>query len=59
MTKSPKPTKNSKTKGQHTNATKNVDYTTIADRLGVTSDQTGVVKPVYGYQTFPLNAKAV
>ena len=48
MTKPPLPTENSKTKGQHTNATKNFDYTTIADRLrsvGVTSHPTGVVKP--------------
>ena len=28
MTKPPIPTENSKTKGQHTNATKNFDYTT-------------------------------
>ena len=28
---------NSKTKGQHTNATKNIDYTTIADRLRTVS----------------------
>ena len=31
MTKPPIPTENSKTKGQHTNATKNFDYTTIVD----------------------------
>ena len=31
--KTPIPTENSKTKGQHTNATKNFDFTTIADRL--------------------------
>ena len=32
--KTPIPTENSKTKGQtHTNATKNFDYTTIADDL--------------------------
>ena len=46
------------------NATKNFDYTTIADRLRTvsrsnSSHPTGVVKPVYGYQTFPLTAKAV
>ena len=33
MTKPPISTENSKTKGQHKNATKNFDYTTIADRL--------------------------
>ena len=63
MTKPPMPTENSKTKGQHTNATK----TSITQRLrtdlgrsvGVTSHPTGVVKPVYGYPTFPLTAKAV
>ena len=37
MTKPPIPTENSKTKGQHTNATKNFDYTTIADRLRTVS----------------------
>ena len=31
MTKTPIPTENSKTNGQHKNATKNFDYTTIAD----------------------------
>ena len=35
--KTPIPTENSKTKGQHTNATKNFDYTTIADRLRTVS----------------------
>ena len=64
MTKPPIPTENSKTKGQLTNATKNFDYTTIADRLRTVSwsnnsHPTGVVKPVYGYQTFPLTTKAV
>ena len=29
--KNPSPAKNSKTNGQHKNATKNFDYTTIAD----------------------------
>ena len=48
--KSPIPTENSKTKGQHTNATKNFDYVTIADRLRTVSwsndsHPTGVVKP--------------
>ena len=64
VTKSPIPTENSKTKGQHKNATKNVYYTTIADRLrtvswGNDSNPTGVVKPVHGYPIFPLTAKAV
>ena len=35
--KTPVPTENSKTKGQHTNATKNFDYTAIADRLRTVS----------------------
>ena len=35
--KTPIPTENSKTKGQHTNATKTFDYTTIADRLRTVS----------------------
>ena len=64
MTKTPIPTENSKTKGQHKNAIKDLDYTTIADRLGTvswsnSSHPTGVVKPVYRYLTFPLTAKAV
>ena len=33
MTKTPIPTENSKTNGQHKNETKNFDYTTIVDRL--------------------------
>ena len=50
MTKTPIPTENSKSNGQHKNATKNFDYTTIADRLRTAnvsnnSHQTGVVKP--------------
>ena len=49
---------------QHKNATKNFDYTTIADRLGTvswsnSSHPTGVVKPVYERSTFPLTATAV
>ena len=64
MTKNPIPTENSKTNGHHTTATQNVDYTTIAGRLRTVSwsdnrHLTGVVKPVYGYPTFPLTAKAV
>ena len=43
------------------NATKNFDYTTIADRLRTvswsnSSHSTGVVKPVYEHSTFPLTA---
>ena len=42
---------------QHKNATKTFDFTTIADRLWTVSwsnysHPTGVVKPVYGTQTF-------
>ena len=44
---------------QHKNATKNFDYTIIADRLrtvswGNDSHPTGVVKPVNGILTLPL-----
>ena len=44
-------------------ATKNFDYTTIADRLrtvilGNDSHPTGVVKPVNGIQTLPTNHKS-
>ena len=44
------------------NATKNFDYTTIADRLRTViwsndNRPTGVVKPVYGILTFPLTVK--
>ena len=35
--KPPIPTENSKTKGQHTNATKTFDYTATADRLRTVS----------------------
>ena len=64
MTKTPLPTENSKTNGQHKNATNNFDYTTIADRLTTVSwsnnsHPTGVVKPVAVYPTFQLTAKAV
>ena len=49
---------------QHKNATKSVDYTTIADRLRTvswsnSSHPTGVVKPVYERSTFPLTETAV
>ena len=60
----PIPTENSKTNGQHKNAAKTFDYKTIVDRLrtvswSANSYPTGVVKPVNGYPTFPLTAKAV
>ena len=47
---------------QHKNATRNFDYTTIADRLRTvswsnSSHPTGVVKPVYERSTFPLTAQ--
>ena len=49
---------------QHKNATKDFDYTTIAERLRTvsrsnSSHPTGVVKPVYERSTFPLTATAV
>ena len=65
MTKAPTPTeKSKKAKWQHKNATKNFDYTTIADRLRMVSwrndsHPTDVVKPVYGIPTLPLTATAV
>ena len=65
MTEALTPTEKSKKQRDNTkNATKNFDYTTIADRLrtvswGNNSHPAGVVKPVYGIPTFPLTAKAV
>ena len=49
---------------QHKDAAKNVNYTTIADRLRTASwsnycNPTGEFKPVYGIPTFPLTEKAV
>ena len=49
---------------QHKKATKNFDYTTIADRLRTvswsnSSHPTGVVEPVYERSTFPLTTTAV
>ena len=46
------------------NATKNFNYTTIADRFGTVSwsnsnHPTGVVKPVYEHSTFPLTITSV
>ena len=65
VTKAPTPTEKSKNQHDNTkNATKNFDYTTIADRLTTVSwgndiHPTVVVRPVYGIPTFPLTAKAV
>ena len=65
MTKAPTPTEYSKKQRDNIkNATKNFDYTTIADRLRKVSWSnsgltTGVVKPVYERSTFPLTATAV
>ena len=61
VTKTHTPTEQSK---KHKNATKNFDYTTIADRLRTvswsnSSHPTGVVKPVYERSTFPITAKVV
>ena len=59
MTKAPTATEKSKKHQDNIKkATKNFDYTTIADRrsFGVTAvNPTGVVKPVYVRTTFPLN----
>ena len=62
MTKTIIPTENSTTNWQHKDATKNFDYTKIADRLRTVSwsnngHPTGVVKWVYGYPAFPLTTK--
>ena len=65
MTKAPTPTEKSKKQRDNIkNATKNFDYTTIADRLRTVSWSndsytTGAVKPVYGIPIFPLTTKAV
>ena len=65
MTKAPTPTEKSKKQRDNIkNATKNLDYTTIADLLKTvswsnSSHSTGVVKPVYERSTFPLTATAV
>ena len=62
--KPPIPTENSKTKGQHTQTPPKTSITQrlrtdLGRSVGVTSNPTGVVKPVYGIPTFPLTAKAV
>ena len=64
MTKPPIPTENSKTKGQHTQTPPKTSITQrlrtdLGRSVGVTSNPTGVVRPVYGIPTFPLTAKAV
>ena len=64
MTKPPIPTENSKTKGQHTQTPPKTSITQrlrtdLGRSVGVISNPTGVVKPVYGIPTFPLTAKAV
>ena len=64
VTKAPTPTEKSKKQCDNIkNATKNFDYTTIADRLRTVSwsnsnHPTGMVKPVYERSTFQLTAKA-
>ena len=65
MTNALTPTENSKKESdKHKNATKNFDYTTIADRLRTVSwsndiHPTGAVKPIYGIPTFPFTAKDI
>ena len=65
MTNDPTLTEKSKKQRDNIkNATKNFDYTTIANRLRTvrwsnSSHPTGVVKPVYESSTFPLTAKAL
>ena len=65
MTEAPTPTEKSKKQRDNTeNATKNFDYTTIADRLrtvswGNDSHPAGVVKPVNGIPTLPLTTTVV
>ena len=61
MTKTATPTEK---KPKPKNATKNFDYTTIADRLRTVSGSNnsypnGVVKPVNEGSTFPLTTTAV
>ena len=63
MTKNPLSTENSKTNGQHKTATKNFDYTTIADRLRTVSwsnnsHQTGVIKPSLKGTNLPTHCKS-
>ena len=64
MTKPPIPTENSKSKGQHTQTPPKTSitqrlWTDLGRSVGVTSNPTVVVKPVYGIPTLPPTAKAV
>ena len=61
VTKAPTSTEKSKKQRDNIkNATKNFDYTTIADRLRtVSSHSTCVVKQVYVRTTYPLTVTAV
>ena len=65
MTKNPTPTEKSKKEIENTKtATKNLDYTTIVDRIRTVSwsknsHPTCVVKPIYESLTFPPTATAM
>ena len=65
MTKAPTPTEKSKKHRDNIkNATKNFDYTAVADRLRTvswsnSSHPTGVVKPIYERSTFSLTTTAL
>ena len=64
MTKPPIPTENSKTKGQHTQTPPKTSITQrlgtdLGRSVGVTSNPTGVVKPVIGIPTLPLTTTVV
>ena len=64
MTKNPTSTQNPKSNVTILKRHQNFDYTMIADLLRTVSlsndgHTTGVVKPVYGIQNFPLTAKSV
>ena len=59
MTKTPIPTENSKTKGQHTQTPPKTSITQqlrtdLGRSVGVTSNPTGMVKPVYGIPTLNI-----
>ena len=63
MIKTPIPTENSKTNGQHKNVTINFDYTTIVDRLRTVSwsnksHSTDVVKPCLKGTKLPTHRKS-
>ena len=64
MTKTPIPTENSKTKGQHTQTPPKTSITQqlrtdLGRSVGVTSNPTGVVKPVNEIPTLPLTTTVV